>query len=108
MKGTWAIVLVRKYRALECTPELLETSHTHFGKNGHSFRQETPCEEHEEYDYWCKHCVEKTVTYTDEDMFNRAVDMAQMQCSLRDDAWVVDSETLKIVAAFRLSIEKFV
>ena len=108
MKGTWAIVLVRKYMALECTSKLLKTSRTYIGKNGYSFEQEFICEDHVDFSLSCKDCVTKTVTYTDEDMFNRAVDMAQMQCSLRDDTWVVDSDTLQIVAAFRMSIEKFV
>jgi hypothetical protein len=40
MKGTWDIVLVRKYHALECTPELLETSRLHFSKQGYNFKRE--------------------------------------------------------------------
>lgn len=108
MKGTWAVVLVRKHRALECTPELLETARIYNGKRGYSFEQEFICEDHVDFSLSCKDCVTKTVTYTDEDMLNHAVDMAQMKCSLYDDAWVVDSDTLQIVAAFRMSIEKIV
>ena len=109
MKGTWAIVLVRKYRPwLECTPELLETSRTHVAKNGYSFERECACIDHEDFNYSCSECKVVTTTYTDEDLLDSALGLAEMQCSLRDDAWVVDSDTLQIVAAFRMSIEKVV
>ena len=108
LKGSWAIVLVRKYMPLECTPELLKTSKIYFGKNGYTFNRQLICDDHEWFHRNCGNCTTETEIYTDENCFQHAIDMAQMKCSLYDDAWVVDTETLQIVAAFRMNIEKLV
>lgn len=105
-KNQWIVLCVRKGTALKCSKEHLENARHYFTKNGYSYTVDTVCEDHEERSYSCSRCGERVITYTEEDQLQHAIAFARNVCTLYYDGWMVDGDTLEIVAAFNMNIQR--
>ncbi len=92
---SWSIVKVnRGTNPCECSREQINASKLHLSSKGYTYSKYDDYGNYEDF------------VVTSEDCFESAVKMAYNTCDMYSDSWLVNSETLEIVRAFRMSIER--
>ena len=95
----YAILVVPNDTSFVCSLALYRSAKVSFAKYGYSFKI---------YDETTD--TEETITYTDQDCRDHALNFAQHHAITyhKHTIWCVDGETLEIIAAFRVEIKQLI
>jgi len=89
-----------------CPPDIAASAQSGIGKHAYTFNRQVPCAEHLDFEADCPACTLDPITYTEEDLWEQALRSGSLGCTRTHDTWIVDGDTMEIVAAFRMTIER--